>query len=177
MLVGLGSTLVLFSLMTYAGPRLVERIGASMRLTSLADVQAALKLEFNSAAWHGLHRPGSPDASNGVGLIDEYVLDIGRIIEGAGFLPETPAAKQLIFRDTGGMNITWTISWEDNALSHTVASEYFNDEWSRTLDDCQNEIRLRKSLIDLRERVEYALREMAIALACRRARVAIRRTR
>jgi hypothetical protein len=170
-LVGLGSTLMLFSLMTYAGPRLVERIGASMRLSSLADVQAALRAELNRAAWdsQGLGRDasGPPSEPGGADLVDEYVHNIGRIITASGFLPERSEAGVMVFRDTGDLNITWTISWNDNSLKQAVSSAYFNDEWRCLLGDCRNEIRLRKSLIDLQDRVEFAMRAMTLALAKR----------
>lgn len=173
-LVGVGSTLVLFSLMTYAGPRLVERIGASMSLTSLADVQAALKAELNRAAWDSRDPPGK---LGGADLIDEYVRDTGRTIADAGFLPEHSDTELMVFRDTGSLNITWTISWDNNRLKQTVTSSYFNDEWSCPLGDYQNEIRLRKSLIDLQDRVEFAMRGIALALAGRRVRAMTRRAR
>jgi hypothetical protein len=169
-LVGLGSTLVLFSLVTYASPRLVERIGAAMNLTSLADIQAALKAEFNRAAWESRDPSDSQSKLGGADLIDEYVRGIGRTIADAGFLPEYSDTQLMIFRDTGSLNIVWTISWDNDRLKQTVTSGYFNDEWSCRLDDYQNEIRLRKSLIDLQDRAEFAMRGIALALARRRAR-------
>ena len=173
-LVGLGSTLVLFSLLTYAGTRLVERIGASLSLTSLADVQQALKAEFNRAAWDGVttswDRGGSSAKPNGADLVDQRRLVIERTITEAGFLPERSDAKLIEFRDTGGLNITWIIDFDDNYLKQTVESEYFNDKWSCLIGDRENEIRLRKSLIDFQDRVEFAMRGLALALARRRGR-------
>lgn len=170
-LVGLGSTLFLFSLLTYAGTRLVEQIGASLSLTSLADVQQALKAEFNRAAWDGVaanwDRGGSPAKPNGADLVDQRRLVIERTITEAGFLTERSDAKLMEFRDTGGLNIIWIINFDDTYLKQAVQSEYFNDNWTCLIGDRENEIHLRKSLIDFQNRVEFAMRGLALALARR----------
>lgn len=166
-LVSLGSALVLFSLLTYAEPRVVEKIGASLRLASPAEVQNTLRAQLDRVAWRNGGATSATAPSGQVATINYYIGEIAKQITSSGFqqCDQPVDAQRLVFRDRGGLGIEWVVSWGDNRLSHTITSRIFKDKWSCAIADGDNEILLHKSFLDLEDRVMFAMRGMAMKLA------------
>jgi len=158
---------VLFSLLTCAEPYLVERIGESLKLTSLADVQAALNAQFDRAALSCKASETSAAALSRSQMINACMSEIADEITKSGFrqFDQPTASQRLVFRDRGGLDIEWQVSWEQDCLRYEIRSPLFYDKGHYIVRNSSNEIYLRKYLIDFQAKIEDVLRSMALTLS------------